>query len=120
MTKPNELGLSARDKTPKPCGWGYDFHHTDPQRRLPCVLGDMLCPKSADDIPPITPEAMASVQAALTLLANLVADRDHNLFLACHNRQAERVDKALDILLVAKGLAAILRVVPQCKEALQP
>jgi hypothetical protein len=69
----------------------------------------MLCPLSADDIPPITPEAMASVQAALALLANLVADRDLNLFM--HNRDVEvSREKARDILLVAKGLAGILRV----------
>lgn len=111
--KPNGFGLSDRDKTPKPSGWGFDFEHTDPQRRVPCVLGNMLCPLSADDIAPITPEAMASVQAALVLLANLVADRDHNLFLAYGSQQAEMVDKARDIMLVAKGLAGILRVVPQ-------
>lgn len=107
------LGLSAADKTPKSSGWGFDFHHTDPQRYVPCVLGNMLAPLSADDIPPITQEAMASVQAAIALLANLVADRDHNLFLAYGDRQAEMVGKARDILLVAKGLAGILRVVPQ-------
>ncbi len=113
--KPNEmgLGLSERDKTPAPSGWGYHFHHTDPQRRVPCVLGDMLCPRSADDIPPISPEAMASIQAALALLANLVADRDHNLFLGYSARQAEMGGKARDILLAARGLAGILRVVPQ-------
>lgn len=111
--KPSDLGLSARDKTPNASGWGHNFHHTDPQRHVPCVLGDMLAPLSADDIPPITPEAMASVQAALTLLASLVADRDHNLFLAYSERQAEMVGKARDILLIAKSLSAILRVVPQ-------
>ena len=74
------LGLSDRDKTAKP--FGFNSHHTHPHRHVPCILGNMLAPLSADDIPPISPEAMASVQAALKLLANLVADRDINLFLA--------------------------------------
>lgn len=113
MKSSNEMFLSERDKTPEPSGWGQRFHHTDPQRRVPCVKGDMLAPRSADDIAPITPEAMSSVQAALTLLANLVADRDHNLFLGQSERQAEMVGKAREILLVAKGLAGIIRVVPQ-------
>jgi len=77
---------------------------------VPSVLGDMLAPRSADDIPPITPEAMASVQAALKLLADLVGYRDRNLYLAYGNRQAEFALKARDILLTAKGLAGILRV----------
>lgn len=111
-TTPNDLGLRAPDKTPQPSGWGHRFHHTDPQRRVPCFLGNMRCPRSADDIPPITPEAMASVQAALTLLANLVADRDFNLFLANTDVEKSRA-KAREILLVAKGLVGILRVIPQ-------
>jgi hypothetical protein len=110
VTEKNELGLSTRDKTLKASRWGHDFHHTEPQRRVPCVLGDMLCPKSADDIPPITPEAMASVQAAIALLANLVADRDLNLFMGDFDKLEEHRAKARDILFVAKGLAGILRV----------
>ena len=105
----NTFGLSAIDKTPKP--FGFNFHHTDPQRYIPCIKGDMLCPRSADDIAPITPEAMASVQAALALLANLIADRDHNLFLCLgHVQQAEMVDKARDIMSTARALTGILRV----------
>ena len=112
------MTLSARDKTPKP--FGHNFHHTDPQRRVPCdpqrrvpcVIGDLLAPLSADDIPPITPEAMALVQAALALLAAMISDRDHNLFMGCSQRQAELTDKARDILLTARGLAGILRVEP--------
>jgi hypothetical protein len=113
-SKENTMSLSDRDKSPNPSGYGFLFHLTDPQRRVPCVLGDMLCPRSADDIAPITPEAMASVQAALKLLADLVADRDHGLFLGYGDAKLEayRV-KARDILLTAKGLAGILRVVPQ-------
>jgi hypothetical protein len=107
-SKETTMPLSARDKTPK--SFGCDFHHTNPQRRVPCVLGDMLAPLSADDIPPITPEAMASVQAALKLLADLVGDPDHNRFLAYGQRQDEFAIKARDILLTAKGLTGILRV----------
>ncbi len=110
------LSLSDRDKTPKPSGWGVDFHHTNPQRRVPCVLGEMLAPRSADDIQPITPEAMTSVQAALALLANLIADRDTNLFFGNSDEKLEtNRTKAHDILLTAKGLAGILRVEPATK-----
>jgi hypothetical protein len=111
MAKVNTLSLSDRDKTPAPSGFGYHFHHTEPQRRVPCVLGDMLAPLSADDIPPITPEAMASVQAALTLLANLVGDRDHGRFLGCGDDKLEEYrEKARGILSTARGLTGILRV----------
>lgn len=116
MNRTNQLGLSKRDKTPASHGFGYDFHHTDPQRRVPCAVGDMLCPRSADDIAPITPEAMASVQAALTLLANLVGDRDHNLYLGNADHDGQKTAKARDILLVAKGLVGILRVEPSEKD----
>ena len=34
------LGLSDRDKTPKP--FSFNFHHTNPQRHVPCILGNML------------------------------------------------------------------------------
>ena len=109
--KPPFLALSDRDKTPKPSGFAVDFHHTSPQRRVPCVLGEMLAPRSADDIPPITPEAMESVQGALKLLANLVADRDFNIFLGSSDERMESNRmKARDILLTARGLAGILRV----------
>ena len=109
--KPPFLELSDRDKNPKPIGYGVDFQYTTPQRRVPCVLGEMLAPRSADDIPPIAPEAMASVQAALTLLANLIADPDFNLFLGASDSKLESNRmKARDILLTAKGLAGILRV----------
>lgn len=107
--KNEPFALSARDKTPAPSVWGYYFEHTVPQRRVPCVRGNMLAPLSADSIPPITPEAMASVQAALKLLADLVGDRDHNLFLA-HIDQEKARQEARSIMLVAKGIAGILRV----------
>lgn len=112
MTTPTKPGfaLSDRDKTPNASGWGYTFHHTTPQRRVPCALGNMLAPRSADDIPPITREAMASVQAAIALLANLVGDRDHNLFLANADQNGRMTAMARDIAHVAKSLAGILRV----------
>lgn len=103
-----EFGLSERDKTPKSSGWGFDFHHTDPQRHVLCILGHMLTPRSADDIPPITPEAMTSVQAALKLIADLVGDREHCLFLACDPEKY--IEEARAIRRVARSLAGILRV----------
>jgi hypothetical protein len=109
-----EFGLSDRDKIPAPSGWGVNFHHTNPQRRVPCILGDMLAPLSADDIPPITPEAMESVQAALKLLANFVGDRDLGNFL-CNSdeRLVQGRAEARSIQRIAQGLAGILRVVPK-------
>jgi len=105
------MSLSDRDKTPAPSGYGFHFHHTDPQRRVPCILGDMLAPLSADDIPPISPAAMESVQAALKLLAAMVGDRDLNLYLAnSDDRNVESKVAARHILLAARGLAGILRV----------
>jgi hypothetical protein len=115
MTRVHPFSLSDRDKTPNASGWGHDFQHTVPQRRVPCCKGDMLAPASADDIAPISAEAMASVQQALTLLANLVGDRDHNLFLGDADRGGELTAKARDIALVAKGLVGILRVEPQAE-----
>ena len=102
--------LSDRDKTPKASGYGFDFHHTDPQRRVPCVKGNMLAPLSANDIAPISPEAMASVEQALALLANLVGDRDHNLFLGNADHDGRCTSAAQQIALVADGLKGILRV----------
>lgn len=114
MSKMSTPSLSDRDKSSQPGGWGHRFHHTIPQRRVRCVLGDMLAPRSADDIPPITPEAMASVQAGLRLLVNLVGDRDHGRFLGASDAGLEECrKKAEDILLVAHGLTGILRVVEE-------
>jgi hypothetical protein len=105
------MPLSDCDKTPAPHGYGFRFHHAEPQRRVPCALGDMLAPRSADDIPPITPAAMESVQAALKLLADLVGDRDLGRFLGdTEDRLNAHQVKARDILLTARGLAGILRV----------
>lgn len=102
--------LTDRDKTRAAHGFGFDFHHTDPQRRVECVHGNILAPLSADDIPPIAPEAMASVQMALDLLARLVGDRDHNLFLGNADHDGRLTRSAQEIALVGKGLAGILRV----------
>ena len=96
--------------TPPPGGYGYHFHHTTPQRRVPCLKGDMLCPASADDIAPISAEAMTSVKQALELLANLVGDRDHNLYLGNADRDGRYTEHAKQIAIMAKGLTAILRI----------
>ena len=105
------MSLSEPNKTRAPHGCGYYFNHTNPQRRVPCILGNMLAPLTADDIPPITPEAMASVQAALALLADIVEDRDFGLYLAESDERLKRnVQHAKEIRLVAKGLTGILRV----------
>ena len=105
-----KFALSDQDKTPKASGWGYDFHHTEPQRHVRCVKGDMLAPRSADAIAPITVEAMASVQQALALLANLLGDRDHNLFLGDADHNGHCTDAAKHVALIAEGLTGILRV----------
>ena len=110
MKSQTRYALSDQDKTPAAHGFGFNFHHAEPQRRVSCLVGDMLCPASADDIAPITPEALASVKQALALLANLVGDRDHNLFLGDADRDGRCTAAAQQIALVAKGLAGILRV----------
>jgi hypothetical protein len=109
------LALPDQDKSPNPSGWGVTFHHTDPQRHVSCILGNMLAPRSADDIAPITPEAMESVQAALKLLANLVGDRDFALYLGDVDgteRRERNLAEARAIQRIAKSLTGILRVVP--------
>lgn len=113
MSNVSPFSLSDRDKTPASSGYGYNFHHTTPQRLVPCFVGDMLAPRSADDIPPITPEAMAAVQAALTLLANLVGDQDHGRFLGCGDAKLEEYrEEARAILSTGRALTGILRVAP--------
>jgi hypothetical protein len=105
------MPLSERDKSPKPSGWGMNFHHTDPQRHVPCVLGDMLAPRSADDIAPITPAAMDSVQQALKLLANLIDDRDLSMYLSSSDAEhAANVEVARHIRQTGRSLTGILRV----------
>lgn len=111
------MPLSTRDKTPNPSGYGFQFHHTEPQRRVACALGDMLVPRSADDILPITPEAMASVQAALKLLADLVSDRDLGIFMGDNEDRLNTYQRrAIDIRRAAEGLAAILRIEPPAQK----
>jgi len=66
--------LSAEDKGPTSHGWGKDFKHTEPQRRVPCVIGSLLAPASADSIPPIPESAAYSVRKAFELLAKPCPD----------------------------------------------
>jgi hypothetical protein len=115
MPKPN-FGLSAQDKTKNASGYGHTFHHTDPQRHVRFPMYEMLCPASADDIAPISPEAMVSVQKALALMANLVGDRDINLFMGNVDHDGRCTKFAQDIKHVAEGLATILRVAAPDKE----
>lgn len=102
--------LGPKDKRPKASGWGYDFEHTNPQRRVPCLVGQMLAPASADDIPPIPESAAYSVRKAFELLAQLVGDRDHNLFLADADRDGRCTREAIAISRACEGVLAILRV----------
>lgn len=102
--------LGPKDKQPKASGWGVDFQHTEPQRRVPCIVGNMLAPLSADDIPPIPESAAYSVRKAFELLANLVGDRDHNLFLADADRDGKATREAEAISRACDGVLAILRV----------
>lgn len=105
-------GLGAKDKRPTTHGWGKDFRHTEPQRRVPCIAGDLLAPASADEIPPITADAMASVDQALDLLARLLGDRDHWLFMGAGDAQAARqLEEVRAIARIKAGLHGILRVV---------
>lgn len=102
--------LSAEDKGPTSHGWGKDFKHTEPQRRVPCVVGNLLAPASADSIPPIPESAAYSVRKAFELLANLVGDRDHNLFMGNADHDGRATREAEAIMRAGDGVLAILRV----------
>lgn len=86
------MTLSSKDKTPNPSGWGFTFHHTKPQRRLRVVSGDLLVPASADDLPAVPAEHVATVEKALLLIAELLSDRDHQLFMGGHKTSDDRAD----------------------------
>lgn len=102
--------LGPKDKQRASHGYGSDFKHTEPQRRVPCIVGNMLAPLSADDIPPIPESAAYSVRKAFELLANLVGDRDHNLFLGDADRDGKATREAEAISRACDGVLAILRV----------
>jgi hypothetical protein len=102
--------LGPKDKHPAPHGFGSYFEHTNPQRRVPCIVGDMLAPASADDIPPIPESAAYSVRKAFELLAQLVGDRDHNLFLGNADHDGKATREAEAISRACNGVLAILRV----------
>jgi hypothetical protein len=102
--------LSPKDKQLASHGFGYNFEHTKPQRRVPCIVGDMLAPASADDIPPIPEAAAYSIRKAFELLAQLVGDRDHNLFLGDADRDGKATREAQAITRACDGVLAILRV----------
>jgi hypothetical protein len=111
------MTLSSRDKTPPPRGgWTTTFHHTDPQRHVHTVVGSLLVPRSADDIPPITEAAMCSVEAAISLLADHLTDPDFMLSFGCavpgtpRAKEADDEAAALRRLVVAGELRALLRV----------
>lgn len=104
-------GLGPKDKKPTSHGWGKDFPHTEPQRHVPTIAGEMLAPLSADDIAPVSAQAMASVDAALDLLARLLGDRDHWLYMgAGDNRAKEQAAEVMAIKRIQRGLHGILRV----------
>lgn len=102
--------LGPKDKQRASHGFGSDFKHTEPQRRVPCIVGNMLAPASADDIPPIPESAAYSVRKAFELLAQLVGDRDHNLFLGDADRDGKATREAQAISRACDGVLAILRV----------
>lgn len=104
--------LGPKDKQRASHGYGSDFKHTEPQRRVPCIVGQMLAPASADDIPPIPESAAYSVRKAFELLANLVGDRDHNLFLGNADHDGRATREAEAIMRTCDGVLAILRVAP--------
>lgn len=101
--------LGPKDKTPAAHGHGYDFHHTEPQRRVPTLIGDLLAPASADDIQPISAAALQHVRRAFDLLAQLVGDRDHNLYMGNADRDGKATQEAKAIARIRDGVLAILR-----------
>ena len=78
------MTLSSKDKTPNISGYGQRFHHTVPQRHVSTVVGSFLVPASADDLPPVPLEHVETIERALNLLADLLSDKDHQLFMASY------------------------------------
>lgn len=76
---------------------------------MPCIVGDMLAPASADDIAPISVTAADSVRQAFDLLAQLVGDRDHNFYLGNADHDGSATAEAKAILRIRDGVLAILR-----------
>lgn len=82
----NKFELGPKDKQRNPTGWGYLFECTNPKRYVPCLVGNLLAPASADDIPPI-PESAAEKRRRVTLTKHhrdpkpqLAADRWESKF----------------------------------------
>lgn len=109
MTDIKSKGLGPKDKSPATHGFGSEFHHVEPQRRMPCVLGDMLVPASADDIPPVAPGTLAAVDAALELLASYLTDRDVLVYLGASYQQDEAARDAAAYRRLKGALRGILR-----------
>lgn len=102
--------LGPKDKRRARHGFGYDFPHTDPQRHVPCVIGEVLAPASADDIPPIPESAAYSVRKAFELLAQLIGDREHNLYFSDADYDGRATREAEAIMRACDGVFAILRI----------
>jgi hypothetical protein len=103
------MTLSKKDKQPNPSGWGYTFNHTTPQRRLQTVAGSLLVPASADDLPRVPEDHLVTVERAIGLIANLLADRDHQLFMGEHRELNARADAEAAALRRLIGPTGMLR-----------
>lgn len=104
--------LGPVDKTRAPSGWGYQFHHTDPQRYVHTAAGSLLVPRSADSIPRVPIEHVEACETAIRLLADMLADRDHQRSMGDHTQLNEAADREADALRrLAKGeLRAMLGI----------
>lgn len=105
------MTLSSKDKHPNPSGWGYTFNHTVPQRRLQTVAGNLLVPASADDLPKVPDEHLATVERAVALIADLLSDRDHQLYMGAHLETNARANDVAFTLRRLIGPAGMLRAV---------
>ena len=109
------MTLSIKDKIPNPSGSGYYFEHTSPQRHVWTSAGNFLVPRSADDLPEVPIQHVTTIEDALYLLADLLTDRDHRLFMGDSKQCNEAADIEANALrrLAGGELRAMLRVALQ-------
>ena len=112
------MTLSAKDKTPNASGWGYYFPHTEPQRRLHTVAGDLLMPASADDLPDVPVCHLETVEKAVELIADLLSDRDHQRYMGDHTYLNEKANAEAATLRRLIGPTGMLREVLSRKTSL--
>ncbi len=105
-----QVTLSSKDKVPNARG-GFQFRHVEPLRHVATIAGTILVPASAADLPHVPEQHVLTIEKALTLLANLLSDPDHQSYMGNHaasNRFADVEAAAIRRVVVAGSLRSIL------------